>query len=264
MKTFLLAIFLFLTLMCYGQEKMKGFIDLSQNFNYRLNIPLKGFTNTKSNLTFGIDYKLTNTSISAFGTYAYGGVVNYTNFPTFHNSFSAYQLDYHLMGGGIKLRFRGRERLYSPTFKVIFLTEIASKYRGGKIIASVSENREVYFSPTDRIYKSKKPSSNGTGGSITPHYYTFNYISTPLIGVFYLGNEFKVTDNLNINIGIGYLFRAFRFYKNEWGLSETEPKVGIIQTHSLKETNYGEIEIEGYLEFEFGLSYFFSFKSKKQ
>src|SRR5690554_4086504 len=258
MRTFLLTIFLFSTLMCYSQEKLKGFIDLSQNVNY-------GLTITESNLNFGIDYAFTNSSISIFGTYAYGGVFVYDGVVNYNKNFSAYQLDYHLMGGGAKVWFRGRDKLYNPTFKAIFLTEIASKYRGGKIMGSLLENREVHFIPIEHIYEHKKWVQGSHGGSwVFQNYKTYNYISTPLLGGVFFGNEFKATDNLSINLGVGYLFRAFRFYKNEWGLNETMPKVEITQTHSLKESSYGKIEIEGYLEFEFGLSYFFSFKSKKQ
>lgn len=258
MKTFLLAIFLFLTLMCYGQEKMKGFIDLSQNVNY-------GLTITESNLNFGIDYAFTNSSISIFGTYAYGGVFVYDGVVNFNKNFSAYQLDYHLMGGGVKVRFRGRDKLYSPTFKATVLTEIASKYRGKGILASTSENKEVHFSPTNHIYEYKKWVQGSHGGSyVFQNYKTYNYISTPLLGGVFFGNEFKATDNLSINLGVGYLFRVIRFYKNEWGLNETMPKVEIKQTHSLKETSYGNLETHGYLEFELGISYFFPSKSKKQ
>lgn len=260
MRRFLLAIFLFSTLMSYSQEKLKGFIDFSQNVNY-------GLTITESNLNFGVDYAFTNTSISVFGTYGYGGVFDYVGLPNYNKNFSAFQLDYHLLGGGAKLRLRGKDKLYRPTFKATFITEIASKYRGGKIEGvgnSSLLNNEVYFSPTDHIYEIKNWVQGSHGGSyVFQNYRSYHYISTPLVGSFFFENEFKATDNLYINLGIGYLVRIFRFYKNEWGLNETMPKVEIIETHSFNESSYGKIETYDYLEFELGISYLFSFKSKK-
>jgi|SRR5690554_1628376 len=245
---------------CFSQER-KMYISISQNGNYRLKLPDKGFTDTESNLHFGLNYDIINASISLFGTYAYGGVVNYTNFKAFHKDFSPYQLDYHLLGGGFLLRFREKDKFYSPTIKGIFLTEMSSGYRGEKLIGSVSDGQEVYFSPTNRFYENNEPLYGGSGGPIIfKNYYSFNYVSTPLVGSFYFGNEFTLNNNLFLNVGIGYLFRIFRFYKNEWKLNESEPEVDISDKYSLKKTSNGQTEIVGSLEFEIGISYTFSFK----
>src|SRR5690554_498121 len=197
MKTLLLSIFLISTLICHSQERLKGLIDFSQNVNSGLNI-------TESNLNFGIDYAFTNSSISVFGTYGYGGVFDYEGVFNYKKGFYAFKLDYHLLGGGVKLRLRARDKLYNPAFKVTLLTEIASKYRGGKITASGSESKNVDFSPTDHIYEIKKPLYGGSGGPIIfQNYRSYHYISTPLIGSFFFENEFKATDNLYINLGVG-------------------------------------------------------------
>lgn len=253
----LIIISMFCITNSYAQEKIKGFVGLSQNSDYN-------FITTESNLNFGIDYDFTDAGgASFFGIYAYGGVIGYSTMTYLYKDFTKYQLDYHLLGGGIKIRFGGRDKLYNPSLRVSFLTEISSKYRGEKLIGSVSENKEVRFSPTDHIYEVKKPLYGGSGGPmIFQNYLSYHYISTPLVASFFFGNEFKVADNLHINLGIGYLFRAFRFYKNEWKLDETEPEVKITQTHSLKETNYGKIETYGYLEFELRINYTFSFNKK--
>lgn len=265
MRLLLISLLIFYPTCYYSQERLHGYIGVSQMANYRLKLPDKGFTDTESNLHFGLNLDLINASVSFFGSYAYGGVVNYTNFKAFHKNFSPYQLDYHLLGVGVRLRLRNKDKFYSPIMKASFLTEVYSNYRGKKLIGSVSDNKEVYFSPTDRIYENKNPKYGGSGGPlIFENYYSFNYISTPLVGSFFVGNELKLSSDLYLNIGIGYLFRVFRFYKNEWELNESEPEVDITDTHSLKENKYGKIETVGSLEFEVGLSYTFSFKPKPQ
>lgn len=258
MRVVFLLTFFMMYLSAFGQESIKGFVGLSQNSDYN-------FTISETSLKFGVKFNNSFTSISILGVYAYGGVFNYNSLFNHHKNFAAYQLDYHLIGGGIKLRMRNTEKLYSPTLKFTFLTEITSKYRGGKIIASGSESKDVNFSPTDHIYEIKKPLYGGSGGPIIfQNYRSYHYISTPLVGSFFFGNEFEITDNLYLNIGIGYLLRAFRFYKNEWKLDETEPNVKITNTHKLKETKYGKVETDGYLVFELGINYTFSFKAKNK
>src|SRR5690625_6250357 len=103
---------------------------------------------------FGVKLNNSFTSISILGAYAYGGVFNYNSLFNHHKNFAAYQLDYHLIGGGIKLRMRNTEKLYSPTLKFTFLTEITSKYRGGKIIASGSESKDVKDRKSTRLNSS--------------------------------------------------------------------------------------------------------------
>lgn len=250
MKTFLSFILLFFTITCFGQEKVNGYVELYQTVNFAT-------TNTETNLSFGVNFNLQKGSTLLFGSYAYGGVVDCDDFDFYHKYFSAYQLDYHLLGGGIKLRFRNKDKLYSPTLKVTLFTEIASKYRGKELI---SGGNRALFDPTSYHYPIFN--KNYSPPKVIGHA-AFDYISTPLIGSFLLGNEFKIYDDLFINIEVGYLFRFFRYKYKKWLLDETEPVTEITQTHRLKDTSKGTTEFEGYLEFGFGINYFFSFHKNK-
>lgn len=235
----------------HSQKRLNGYVGLSQNMSL-------DFTTTKSNLDFGVNYNITDASLSFYGTYAYGGVVNYNSGEYFHKDFSAYQLDYHLLGGGIKFKFRDKDKFYSPTLKITFLTEIASKYRGKELI---SDGNHALFDPTNHHYPIFDE-KNYSPPKVIGHS-ALDYISTPLVGSFLFGNEFKVYNDLFINVEVGYSFRIFRYKRKKWLLGEKEPVTEITQTHSLKDTSKGINEFEGYLEFGFGINYFFSFHKNK-
>src|SRR5690554_7766377 len=101
MRFFLLFILMYPMFTLHSQKRLNGYVGLSQNMSL-------DFTTTKSNLDFGVNYNITDASLSFYGTYAYGGVVNYNSGEYFHKDFSAYQLVYHLLGGGIKFKFRDK------------------------------------------------------------------------------------------------------------------------------------------------------------
>src|SRR5690554_5395215 len=108
MKVLICISMFFLTIESFAKESIKGFIGLSQNVNYPLTI-------TESSFDFGVKFNNEYTTVSISGTYSYGGVFNYNRLFNHHKNFSAYQLDYHLLGGAINYRMRSSEKLYSPT-----------------------------------------------------------------------------------------------------------------------------------------------------
>src|SRR5690625_4072235 len=93
MRVVFLLTFFMMYLSAVGQESIKGFVGLSQNSDYN-------FTISDTSLKFGVKLNNSFTSISILGAYAYGGVFNYNSLFNHHKNFAAYQLDYHLIGGG--------------------------------------------------------------------------------------------------------------------------------------------------------------------
>lgn len=249
MRALIITIFMFSVITSYAQEKVNGFVELIQSID-------QNFTYSESNLNFGINYNLTDACVSVFGAYVYGGVSAKTA------SYKQFKLDYHLFGGGLKLKFRDAEKLYNPLIKLSILTEIDSKYRGGKLMKSFADNNtEINFLPT-KSYYTKTYSAGLPPTPMVDYHYSYHYISTPLLGSLFFENEFKIRKGISLHIGIGYLLRMVRYAYNEWTPDMTEPEIRITKTHSLKETTDRKIETVGHLEFEFGISYNFSFGNK--
>lgn len=233
---------LFVASFSLGQERGKGFIDLNQRIDFN-------FNNTESNLNFGFNYFLKKISISAFSSYAYGGVSKKVET---HNPF---ELDYHLLGGGIKFKFREEQKLYTPTLKLSGFTEISSKYRGKKLEKSfVDDDKDIFFLPTlDNYVK-----TSYWNGIISR--YSYHYISTPLIASLFFENEFKIQNEISLHVGIGYLLRLVRYTINEWSPDMSEPVIIVTETHKLRETINGKVQKFNYLSFEIGVSYTFPLK----
>lgn len=263
MKILTSTMFLFLFFNVQGQTKVGFYTGLSQTVDHL-------FRNTESYMDMGPSFKFEKGSFNVFFTYAYGGVFNYNaaNKPdSFHGNFKPYGLDYHLLGGGLKYRFRKEEAFYHPTLKITVLSEVGSSYRGSGLELGYEQNSmgEDYplFSPTDHIYPYYQLSNGKNEKDKLLYYHTYNYISTPLVGSVFLGNEFQLFKGFFLNIELGYMFRAFRYSHNKWLPNESESPVEIVETHKLKETSNGKTIFIHYFEISLGINYTFSFKKEK-
>lgn len=262
MRVLIFILFLVLIFEVKGQSKKGLYVGLSQTADY-------SFRNTESILDVGTSFKHKKGSIKVFLTYAYGGVFNYNAVSkpdAFHKNFKPYNLDYHLLGGGMKYRFKTKKAVYYPTLKLTITTEMGSRYRGKGLELGYEQNSKgnyfPLFSPTDHVYPHVQLSHQNNGENKLLYYHTYNYISTPLAGSFFFGNEFRLFNGFFINLELGYMFRAFRYYHNKWLPEEKEPSVDIVEIHRLKETSNGKSIFEHYFEFGIGVNYTFSFKPK--
>lgn len=262
MRVFIFTLFLILLFEVKGQNNKKLYAGLSQTVDHL-------FRNTESILDVGTTFKYEKGRFNVFLTYAYGGVFNYNAAykpDAFHEGFKPYGFDYHLLGGGLRYKFEPKESFYHPTLKMTILTEVGSCYRGkGLELGYELNSKEDYFplfSPTDHIYPHFQLSYQNNDKNKLLYYHTYNYISTPLVGSFFFGNEIRLFKDFFLNLELGYMFRAFRYYHNKWLPEEQEQPIEIVETHRLKDTSNGKTIFEHYFEFEIGFNYSFSFKNK--
>lgn len=238
----------------FAQMQTKVYIGVNQTVDHY-------FRNTESNLHLGAELRFSKSSLILFGAYSYGGVVNYTKEKLFHKNFKPYQLDYHLIGGGVKYIFYEPQSFLRLSLIADVKTEIHSKYTTKGLILS---EKKILFSPTEQIYPYYYISTSKGVPNKLLYYHTYNYISTPLVGSFIIGNEFRLFENFYVEIQLGYMFRAFRYFYNQWLPDESASPVNIVDTHRLKDTPNGTTVYEHYFEMGLGLNYSFSFKSKKE
>lgn len=237
------VLLLFNFYVCHSQEKVKGYIDVSQN--------LHSIIYTETNISFGINFPLETGSISLFGNYEYGGNWKIHS-PYADRIVPAYKLDYHFLGGGVKYRILKKSKFYSPTIQLTALTEIVSHYRGNYIVRSDFNSEGFFFQPTN--YYSEPYVYGYPKGYIKEIFY---YVSTPFIGSILIGNEFKIYKELNVNLGIGFSMRGVKVRYKSWNTYESEPKADISNPYSLEGISWLKI-----LDLSFGLNYTFSFKKK--
>lgn len=127
--------------------------------------------------------------ISLFGSYQRGGNFRKADIPL-------YQMNYHLLGGGLKYRALNPTKIYSPTISLSALTEVAPNY-GGKMLGlkhSGSNFDAFDFFPSNSSGKIYSSENYHTQDVIDQ--YVYDYISTPLMDVVFIGNEFKLMNSL--------------------------------------------------------------------
>lgn len=251
MRLLIILISTFTALTCFNQERLKGYVGLTQQ-------SLTDFSYVETQIETGLSILFKKGLLTFFGTYHYYG--NLTIQGDDDEYISKYKFTSHLIGGGIKYRVNKSSRFYSPVFGFSIMTEVASNYSGKRLgISNYSENGEFIFRPSDRIGEIYDYNWNGT----TPQYYnTYIYLSTPLIANLFFENSFKIKNGLFVNIGIGLSLARRSVHYKQWYFNEEEPAT-IIGELDASEYSHGEIKNLKNLNLSFGIQYIFSFKSKQ-
>lgn len=245
MKWLLVILSVLIYSFSYSQHRVNGYVGLSQS------VPTVPFS--KTNLTFGALFPKDKFGITVFGQYQ---LMGNRAFKKYYNT-SAYRMVSNLLGGGIKLQLRASTKIYHPTLKLTVLTELFSNYKGEHLqslntdeygLAPVNVSNQTY------LYDQKN------------YYYTYYYISTPLVGNVILGNEFRLMEGLFINLGIGYSFNAFKVGFKKWGLDQQEPESEIVKPYSLRNDGNPNIEVvfRHAIVLNLGINYTFSFHKKEK
>lgn len=260
MRTLFITLCILFSFISYSQHKVKAYTGISEHTNL-----LPKFLET--DFDFGISIPMENSMISFFGTYGYGGNAPWMNTHMF-------DLDFNLLGGGLKIRFRKEKYVYHPMLKLTILTGVGSKYRG-KFLDWEGDPYEVlidyndvsifpYFWPANDFGPITQIDYIGHGiDFILIGHFKYDYISTPLVVSYFFGNEFQIFKGFYINVELGYMFRAIRYKEERWMLGDSEPQTKIVDTHKLKTTSNGTTFYEQYLEFGIGINYTFSCRKKK-
>lgn len=247
MKNVVLFIFTILFGLFCNAQQINGYVNLDQTTDFYLG-------STETNFDVGINKPLKRGSFNFFVSYQYGGNLKYQETPM-------YKMTYHLLGGGLKYRILNKSKIYSPTIRITALTEIYSNYRGNHL--SFGRYGDFIFFPSNEITPHFNISHNKGEPDKLLYYQTYDYISTPLVGSIFLGNEFRIFEGFNINVELGYLFRAVRAYHKKWEPNAPEPKTEIVETHRIKNSANGETEFIHYFEFGIGINYTFPFHKEK-
>lgn len=252
MRILLICISVVIVLPCFGQDKLKAYVGLSQQ-------ALSDFSYTETQVELGLSISLTKGEISFFGAYHYYG--NLSLFDDYGKQMPQYKLASQLMGGGIKYRVNKLSRFYSPIFGLSIVSEVSSNYRGERLaISNYEEKGEFFFRPSNRIGEIYDYNWSGT----TPIYSnTYIYLSTPSILNFSFDNSFRIKNGLSINVGIGLSIARRSVHYKQWNYNEEEPPTVVGELNST-EYSFGEIKTLKNIYFTFGIKYVFSFKSKKE
>ncbi|RFC53093.1 hypothetical protein [Brumimicrobium aurantiacum] len=236
MRKMLFFLLGFIPLTSFTQLKIKPVIQLFQSLHSKII--------TESTVGVGFNIPFNTGGVSLLFQYQYGG--NWKS-SVKHQIVDMYTLDYHLLGGEIKYRLFDQSSFYSPTLSIALSTEIHSNYKGGYLDSHGILERGYSFRPTNVAQDGE------LGGPTVGNnkWYSYYYISTPLISSFSIGNEFRVIEGLYVNLDIGISFRSIKVGYKEWHKSDPEP-----------EPNYIPISTENdrimMFDLELGLRYVFS------
>ncbi len=238
----------------FSQEKIKGYVSLSQSTNLF-------FQFTETDLSVGIAVPLKMGVISLFGSYQRGGNFRRAPIPFYH-------MNYHLLGGGFKYRVLNPSKIYSPTIRLSALTEVGTNYAGKKLeldyYSESSYYMPVHFFPSNTPGEIHSSENYHTDDVV--YFYVYDYISTPFIGTIFIGNEFKLMKSLFLNIAIGYQCRVVRTHYKIWQNNiydpslVVEPTTKIVDRYKMKNTKNGNIDLVHYCELNVGFNYIISFK----
>lgn len=88
--------------------------------------------------------------------------------------------------------------------------------------------------------------------------YVYYYVSTPLVISVMLGNEFRLTNGLFLNLGLGYTARAVKVRLKSWNFYSEEPPSDVSKPHQMSDVRWFHT-----LDLNIGLNYVFPIKNKK-
>ena len=253
MKFFSSFIFILILFPLFAQNKIKGYAELSQSAHT--------IAYTETNLSIGVALAVGHGTFSIFGLYQFGG--NWKN-----KEILSYGMNYHLLGGGFKYRILKESKIYSPTIQLSASTEVHSSYRG-KYLRTHPHLIDYHFTPSNSY--STKYTSSGGQPSYPSYNFTYYYVSTPLVANILIGHEFRLTEGLFFNLGLGYSIRAVKVRNKSWSVKSEEPPSDISKPNSLKYDSYSfegiilkDIAWMHIIDLNVGLNYTFPLKKKKK
>lgn len=209
MKKLLIFFFVSISLLTTAQEKFKLYTELSQGISYYL-IDWNFYSETDANV--GVSLNTSKGNFTLYAKYRFGGYIVPGDFPP-------YTLRYSSFGGGFNYRILNQSNRISPFVRIEMVTQVKE-----------NKNEPSAFYMSEGVHP-----TNSSNLQSNPR-----YLYTSVIGNIYVGADFKVAKNFNINIGLGGSFR--------------ELKLGYNYSTTVKHL-YG-------LSMQLGLTYAFSVKKK--
>jgi hypothetical protein len=194
------------------------------------------------NTKLGMNLSMRKGEFNFFGNYQLSG--NFIPSDFFGNFLNKKFFKYrsHFIGGGISYCFFNKNKRFAPYISFIIANE-------------VSTNSKFAYLNDSFGFRDYPLLDNGYP-SPYQDYWSYFYISTPLICSFTGGYAFQINKNFNVKLGVGYGLRKMKTKYAEWKEDEdVYVKLETIRT----ETHYFHM-----LEVQLGLSYSFSFKNKSK
>lgn len=194
------------------------------------------------NTKLGMNLSMRKGEFNFFGNYQLSGSFIPSDFfgNLFNKNFFKYRS--HFVGVGISYYFFKKNKRFAPYVSFVISSE-------------VSTNSKLAFLNDAYGFRDYPLLSNGYPSPNTS-YWSYFYISTPLICSITGGFSFRIGENVDINFGVGYGLRKMRTKYAEW--KEDEDVYSKLKESSIR-TNYFHM-----LDVQLGLTYSFSFKPKPQ
>lgn len=192
-KIMITGLFLLVINSLFSQVKFKIHTGLSHNASYYW---LSGASlYSESDFHLGGEFNTQKRSFAVYAMYRFGGYVH-----PFKNSspryyLTPYGLNYSGLGIGGVYRVLGSEKRISPFFQLNVLTEATSRNTYSDFYLTSS------LQPTYKDWEEER-----------------RYVSTDFIGDLYVGCDFKLMENLSLNLGVGISYRYVRIaHVDNWG-----------------------------------------------
>lgn len=237
----LIIVFFALPLISLGQSKLNGYVSFHES--------LENFGWLGSNLSTGISIHFNKSELCVLLSYSFvGNLKGNTQYQPIKTNF----MTYNILGGEIKYRILKKSQLYSPSIILNVGTDIFSSYRGRYLftygtITNNSKSVDFIYFPCNQYGSQALASKN----------FTYYFVSIPFVGNIIVGNEFRLYNNLILELGLGFNIKGATIRYKEWSKDSEEPKSDISKTHLLNNLYWKK----GFT-CRLGLSYSFSFKKK--
>ena len=190
--------------------------------------------------SLGLELSTKKSKINLFGSYQLSGSSTLNAF--LEDLFIGQTFNYrsHFIGGGISYYFLKKDKRFLPYVSLIISGEVSTNSKLAFLNDSFGFREYPLLDTWDPMTNTK--------------YWSYFYVSTPLIGSLTGGCVFRVNKNINIKLGAGYGLRKMKTKYAEWYEEENVYKK--LETIST-ETHYFHM-----LDVHLGLTYSFSLKNK--
>jgi hypothetical protein len=228
MKCILIIIAVFISNANFAQSNLKLIIGELNTISKSILSKEKyrqGYIVPSFNIGIQIENKWLTTSIS--GAYNFSGNID---------NLSVYALRSQFIGGILNLKFLNPEKGIRPYISISGFYEVRTNYKNGILVHDSYIPQEIPLGsgiPSDRFF--------------SPLYY-----STPFVASAVLGCDFRLIENLHLNLGVGYGYRKMKTKYATWLKEESIDEVARNEPTSNIRSHMLDIQL--------GLSYAFPFK----
>ncbi|PKR80582.1 hypothetical protein CW751_09415 [Brumimicrobium salinarum] len=211
-----------------GQNSFSPFVGISEEVTFRSFL--------SSNLQLGVQFGADKGVFRTYGIYQLYGNVR-------HKEFDNFMFSSQLLGLGLEYQVNTNKTISFIT-GISFLTEVATNFKNGYML-----NGEVSYPNPQQPYNNY----NGSYNTYTKYSNDF-YQKTPFSGSIWVGCNFYIFKQINLNISLSNTIRIIKTKHLEWDLDDfkNENIIDAIQRQPEKTLIYDRVHLR------LGISYAFS------